>query len=69
MVQLLLQFLFHGTQVVYFSSILGVSTLTYLPYCFFNLLSPICSIIIASLDWKMDKLQEEMASVEGQKTT
>ena len=35
------------------STVLGVSTLTYLPYCFFNILSPIVSIIVAALGWKI----------------
>lgn len=29
------------------ATILGVSTLTYLPYCFFNLISPLMSILVA----------------------
>ena len=35
------------------STVLGVATLTYLPYCFFNFLSPITSIIVATLGWKI----------------
>ena len=35
------------------STVLGVSTLTYLPYCFFNILSPIVSITVAALGWKI----------------
>jgi len=35
------------------SSVLGVSTLVYLPYCFFNYLSPIMTILVASLDKKI----------------
>lgn len=35
------------------STVLGVSTLTYLPYCFFNILSPVVSIIAAALGWKI----------------
>jgi NhaC family Na+:H+ antiporter len=35
------------------STILGVSTFTYLPYCFFNLLSPLMSIGIAALGYKI----------------
>lgn len=35
------------------STVLGVSTLTYLPYCFFNILSPIVSIVVAALGWKI----------------
>lgn len=39
------------------STVLGVSTLTYLPYCFFNLLSPIMSVIIAAIGWKIKKIE------------
>ena len=35
------------------STVLGVATLTYLPYCFFNLLSPLMSIIIAITGYKI----------------
>lgn len=31
------------------STVLGVSTLTYLPYCFFNLLSPLMTIFVAAI--------------------
>lgn len=37
------------------STVLGVATLTYLPYCFFNILSPIVSMIVAALGWKIYK--------------
>ena len=37
------------------STVLGVSTLTYLPYCFFNYLSPLMSIFIASIGWKIKR--------------
>lgn len=33
------------------STVLGVATLTYLPYCFFNLLSPVASIVFAAFGW------------------
>lgn len=33
------------------ASVLGVSTLSYLPFCFFNLLSPVISIAMASIHW------------------
>jgi NhaC family Na+:H+ antiporter len=36
---------------------LGVATLTYLPFCFFNYLSPLMSIFIASVGWKVNKLK------------
>jgi NhaC family Na+:H+ antiporter len=38
------------------STVLGVATLTYLPYCFFNLLSPLMSIFIATIGWKIRKV-------------
>lgn len=37
------------------SSVLGVATLTYLPYCFFNYLSPIVSIIVAAIGYKITR--------------
>ena len=37
------------------STVLGVATLTYLPYCLFNLFSPIVSIIIAITGYKIIK--------------
>ena len=37
------------------STVLGVATLTYLPYCFFNLLSPVVSIGVAALGWKIKR--------------
>jgi len=35
------------------STVLGVATLTYLPYCFFNYLSPLMSIFVATIGWKI----------------
>jgi NhaC family Na+:H+ antiporter len=37
------------------STVLGVATLTYLPFCFFNYLSPLMSIFIASIGWKIKR--------------
>ncbi|MCI1647081.1 MAG: Na+/H+ antiporter NhaC [Bacteroides sp.] len=39
------------------ATILSVPTLTYLPYCFFNIISPIMSIIIAATGYKILKQQ------------
>lgn len=33
------------------STVLGVATLTYLPYCFFNFLSPVTSVFVAATGW------------------
>ena len=37
------------------TTILSVPTLTYLPYCFFNLISPVMSIFIAAIGYKIIK--------------
>lgn len=44
------------------STVLGVSTLTYLPYCFFNYLSPMASIVVAALGWKILHRNEKCSS-------
>lgn len=40
------------------ATVLNVATLSYLPYCIFNILSPIMSIIIAAIGWKIYKSKE-----------
>lgn len=35
------------------ATVLGVPTLVYLPYCFFNILSPLMSMFIAAIGWKI----------------
>ena len=35
------------------ATVLGVPTLIYLPYCFFNILSPLMSITVAAIGWKI----------------
>jgi NhaC family Na+:H+ antiporter len=42
------------------STVLGVSTLTYLPFCFFNYISPLMSIIVASFGWKIYHTNKKM---------
>lgn len=39
------------------STVLGVSTFTYLPYCFFNILSPVMSVLVAALNYKIFRKQ------------
>lgn len=41
------------------SLVLHVPTLTYLPYCFFNILSPLMSITIAMLGYKIFRTEEK----------
>ena len=37
------------------STVLGVATLTYLPYCIFNIISPLMSIFMAAIGYKIIK--------------
>lgn len=41
------------------ATILNVPTLTYLPYCFFNILSPIMSMVVAAIGYKIFKRAPE----------
>ena len=37
------------------STVLGVATIAYLPYCFFNILSPLMTIVVAAIGWKIKR--------------
>ena len=41
------------------STVLGVATLTYLPYCLFNIISPMLSIIVAAVGYKIVRRRDE----------
>ncbi len=43
----------------YHSLVLGVPTLTYLPFCFFNIFSPLVSLFLATTGWTIVKYHEE----------
>lgn len=43
----------------YNAGTLGVATLTYLPFCFFNLLSPLVSAFLAGFNLTIERLDEE----------
>lgn len=43
----------------YNSGVLGVATLTYLPFCFFNLLSPLVSAFLAGMNLTIERLDKE----------
>lgn len=36
------------------ATVLGVPTLTYLPYCLFNIISPLMSIFVAAIGWRIN---------------
>lgn len=42
------------------ATILNTSTLTYLPYCFFNLISPLMSIIVAAIGYKIYRTKKKI---------
>lgn len=41
------------------ATVLGVPTIVYLPYCFFNLLSPLMTIIVAAIGWKIRRVPQD----------
>ena len=47
------------------SMVLGVPTLLFLPFCFFNLLSPLMSIIVAKLNYKILYVKDSVAAQNG----
>lgn len=46
------------------SAVLGVATLTYLPFCFFNLLSPLMTVLFAWMGWRQPLLKDPNRSNE-----
>lgn len=40
------------------STVLGVATITYLPYCLFNIISPLVSLFVAAIGYKIYKRAE-----------
>jgi len=47
----------------YHAGVLGIGTLTYLPYCFFNLLSPFMTLLFA---WFMIKIKRHKPQVDSE---
>lgn len=44
------------------ATVLGVPTLVYLPFCFFNIISPLMSILHAAIGWKIKKSEKSKES-------
>lgn len=42
----------------YFSGVLGIATMTYAPFAFFNILSPFISVLVAASGKSMERLEE-----------
>ena len=49
------------------STSLGIATVAYLPFCFFNLISPFMSIIVAAIGWKI--VRPPVPESQGQTST
>ena len=47
------------------STVLGVSTITYLPYCIFNLVSPFVSLFVAMIGYKIYRKSEVSESADA----
>ncbi len=45
------------------ATILGISTIAYAPYCFFNIISPIMTILIAVLGYKIYPLKKDLSNL------
>ncbi len=47
------------------STVLNVSTFTYMPYCFFNYLSPLMSIAVAAIGYKILRVKKKADAAEN----
>lgn len=47
------------------ATVLGVSTFVYMPYCIFNIVSPLMSLLVAAVGWKIRKSAMGNARPEG----
>ena len=47
------------------STVLGVATITYLPYCLFNIISPFVSLIVAMVGYKIVRKEEPAEEMVG----
>jgi Na+:H+ antiporter, NhaC family len=52
----------------YISGVLGVATVTYLPFCFFNILSPILDVAYGFLGFKVPRIAPTEAADDGEPT-
>ena len=46
------------------AGVLGVATLVYAPYCFFNIISPIMTVLVAAIRFRIRKLDEKATQEE-----
>ncbi len=50
------------------AGVLGISTFEYLPYCFFNIINPILSLVYGFIGFKMDRIAPGEATVDDEDT-
>src|SRR4029079_102012 len=50
----------------YISGVLGVSTIAYLPFCFFNILSPMLDVLFGLVGFKVPSAEPEGSGAEQQ---
>jgi NhaC family Na+:H+ antiporter len=50
----------------YISGVLGVSTIAYLPFCFFNILSPMLDVLFGFVGFKVPSAEPEGSGAEQQ---
>ncbi len=43
----------------YVSATLGIATLSYLPFCFFNLITPVVAFVFALMGWQVERVEPE----------
>ena len=53
----------------YISGVLGVPTATYLPYCFFDILSPILDVVFGFIGFKVPSTTPETAAAGAANAT
>lgn len=49
----------------YHAGVLGVATGTYLPYAFFNIISPLMTVLFGYMGWKINMRKQKSESAEG----
>ena len=50
----------------YMAGVLGVPTIAYLPYCFFNLLSPVISLIYGFTGFRIERIDPSAGSTDAE---
>ena len=53
----------------YMAGVLGIPTISYLPWCFFNLISPVIALIYGFTGFRIERLPQQGASGEQSTTT